>query len=237
VALWETEERRAERVAKRSTVGRDILIGMHLPWLIVVLLSGSAAAQQSQISPALSVGIVYDSSGSMRSKIDKSRQAVAQFFKTISPQDEFFLIQSSNRPVLVSGFTASTDEILKRLTSMQSEGGSALLDAIYMALHQVKKARNPRKALLVISDGANNCSRYREREIKSLTREADVPVYAIGIYESFALRGRTTEELFGPGLLHGIAERSGAHHFAVETWAELPDVIAKLSTDMRTAQQ
>jgi Ca-activated chloride channel family protein len=214
-----------------------MLIGMqHRSWLIAGLLCGSAAAQQAQVPPPISVGIVFDSSGSMGDKLDQSRQAVAQFFKTASPQDEFFLVQSSNRPVLVSGFTASTDEIGNRLASTQSEGRSALLDAIYMALHQIKKARNPHKALLVISDGGNNSNRYREGEIKSLVREAGIPIYAIGIYESFTLRGRTKEELFGPGLLHGIAEQSGARHFAVESLAELPDVIAQLSVALRTGR-
>ena len=201
------------------------------------LLCGSAVAQQAQPSAPISVGIVFDSSSSIGSKIDKSRQAVAQIFKTAGPQDEFFLVQSSNRPVLVSGFTANTDEIVNRLTSTRSEGQSALLDAIYMAVYQIKKAKNPRKALLLISNGGDNSSRYREGEIKSLLREADVPTYAIGIYESFALRGRTAEELFGPSLLQGIAENSGALHFAVESWAEIPDVIAKLSIALRTAQQ
>jgi VWFA-related protein len=214
-----------------------MLIGMHASWLIASLLCMSAAAQQAQVSPPVSIGIVFDSSGSMGRKLKQSREAIAQFLTTAGPQDEFFLVQSSNRPVLISEFTTNTDEIGTHLALAQSEGRSALLDAIYMALHQIKKARNPRKALLVISDGGNNSSRYREGEIKSLTREADVPIYAIGIYESFALRGRTTEELFGPALLHGIAENSGARDFAVERWAELPDVVAKLNTALRTERR
>src|SRR5207247_1379960 len=93
----------------------DMLVDMRLSWLIVVWLFGSAVAQQVQPSPPISVGIVFDTSGSMRSKIDMSRQAAAQIFKTTSSQDEFFLIQSSDCPVFVSGFTANTDEIGNRL--------------------------------------------------------------------------------------------------------------------------
>jgi Ca-activated chloride channel family protein len=214
-----------------------MLIGMHASWLIAGLLCGSAIAQQAQISPPISMGIVFDSSDSIGSKIDQSRQAVSQLLKTAGPQDEFFLVQSSNRPLLVRGFTANPDEIRNPLAFVQSEGRSALLDAIYVALFQIKKARNPHKAVVVISDGGNNNSRYREGEIKALAREADVSIFAIGIYESFGSRGRTTEELFGPGLLHGIAEQSGGRHFSVERSRELPDAIAGLNLALRTERQ
>ena len=173
----------------------------------------------------------------MGKKLHWSRQAVVQLLKTAGPQDEFFLVQSSNRPVLITAFTTDTDEIDSRLALAQPVGRSALLDAIYMALGQLKGARNPHKALLVISDGGNNSSRYSEGEIKLIVREADIPIYAIGVYEPFALRGRTAEELFGPGLLYGLADQSGARHFAVEALAEVPDVIAQLSKALRAERR
>src|SRR6266404_1014106 len=157
----------------------------------------------------LSVGVVFDTSGSMGSKLDKSRQAVAQFFKTANPEDEFFLIQFNDRPELVVDFTTRVEEIQNRLTFTQSKGRTALLDAVYMALHKMKKAKNPRKALLIISDGGDNSSRYTESEIKNLVREADVQIYAIGIFEPASSRGRTPEELSGPSLLTEIAEQTG----------------------------
>ena len=181
----------------------------------------------------LSVGLVFDTSGSMGSKLDKSRQAVGQFFKTANPEDEFFLIQFNDRPELVVDFTTRVEEIQNRLTFTQSKGRTALLDAVYMALHKMKKAKNPRKALLIISDGGDNSSRYTESEIKKLVQEADVQIYAIGIFEVMANRGRTPEELSGPSLLSELAEQTGGRHFPVDNLNELPDVAAKIGMELR----
>src|SRR6266545_1192300 len=97
---------------------------------------------------------------------DKSRQAVAQFFKTANPEDEFFLVQFNDRPELVSKFTTSLEEIQNHLTFTQAKGRTALLDGVYMALHEMKKAKNPRKALLIISDVCFNDTPTTESEIK-----------------------------------------------------------------------
>lgn len=182
---------------------------------------------------ALSVGLVFDTSGSMGSKIQKSRQAAAQFFKTANPEDEFFLVQFNERPVLSMAFTTNTEEIQNRLTFTQSKGRTALLDAIYLALHEMKKAENPRKALLILSDGGDNSSRYTESEIKNLVREADVQIYAIGIFEPLAGRGRTAEELAGPSLLSEVAEQTGGRHYPVENLNDLPDIAAKIGIELR----
>lgn len=181
----------------------------------------------------LSIGLVFDASGSMGNKLAKSREAVAQFFKTANPEDEFFMVQFGDRPELACDFTTSLEEIQNKLTFTQSKGRTALLDGIYMALHQMKKGKNPRKALLVISDGGDNNSRYTEGEIKNLVREADVQIYAIGIFEPAASRGRTAEELAGPSLLSEIAEQTGGRHFPVENLNELPDVAAKIGIELR----
>jgi VWFA-related protein len=181
----------------------------------------------------LSVGLVFDASGSMSNKMGKARQAVAQFFKTANPEDECFLVQFNDRPTLVQGFTTALEEIQNRLTFTQAKGRTALLDGVYLALDQMKKAHNPRKALLIISDGGDNSSRYTETEIKNLVREADVQIYAMGIFEPTASRGRTAEELSGPGLLNEMAEQTGGRHFAVEDLNQLPDVAAKIGIELR----
>src|ERR1041385_4119539 len=181
----------------------------------------------------LSVGLVFDTSGSMGSKLDKSRQAVAQFFKTANPEDEFFLIQFNDRPEVVVDFTTHVEDIQNRLTFTQSKGRTALLDAVYMALHKMKKAKNPRKALLIISDGGDNSSRYTESEIKNLVKESDVQIYAIGIYEPIAARGRTPEEAAGQGLLTEIAEQTGGRQYPVDNLNELPDIAAKIGVELR----
>ncbi len=181
----------------------------------------------------ISIGLVFDTSGSMGSKLQKSRQAAAEFFKTANPADEFFLVQFNDRPELTVPFTTDTDKVQSTLTFTQSRGRTALLDSVYLAMHEMKKAKNPRKALLIISDGGDNSSRYTETEIKSAVREADVQIFAIGIFESMANRGRTPEEAAGPGLLNELAEQTGGREYAVENVAELPDIAAKIGIELR----
>ena len=190
-------------------------------------------AQFSSEDAPLSIGLVFDTSGSMGSKLQKSREAASQFFKTANPEDEFFLVTFNDRPELAVPFTGDTEQVRSRLTFTQSKGRTALLDGVYLAMNHMKKARNPRKALLIISDGGDNSSRYTESEIKNAVREADVQIYAIGIFEPISSRGRTSEELAGPGLLNEIAEQTGGRAFAVDNLAELPDVAAKIGMELR----
>jgi len=180
----------------------------------------------------VSIGIVFDTSGSMGVKLQNSRQAVAQLMKTANPEDEFFLVQFSDRPEVTVGFTREAEEIQNRLVFVQSKGRTALLDSVYLAINQMKKAHNARKALCVISDGGDNSSRYTESEIRNLVREADVQIYAIGIFEPASSRGRTAEELAGPSLLSEIAQQTGGRHFPVDNLNELPDVAAKIGIEL-----
>jgi VWFA-related protein len=189
--------------------------------------------QFSSEDAPLSVGVVFDCSGSMGHKLEKSRQAVAQFFKLANPEDEFFLVQFNDSANLIQTFTRNLEEIQNKLAFTQSKGRTALLDAVYMAVHEMKKARNPRKALLLISDGGDNSSRYSEAEIKSVVKEADVQIYAIGIYESAGARNRTPEETTGPALLTEIAEQTGGRQYQVDDLNELPDVAAKIGVELR----
>jgi Ca-activated chloride channel homolog len=190
-------------------------------------------SQFSSEDAPLSIGVVFDCSGSMGHKLEKSRLAVAQFFKTANPEDEFFLVQFNDSADLVQPFTRNLEEIQNRLTFTQSKGRTALLDAIYLGLHEMKKAKNARKALLVISDGGDNSSRYSETEIRNLVKEADVQIYAIGIYEAIASRGRTPEEASGQGLLTDIAEVTGGRQYPVDNVNELPDIAGKVGVELR----
>jgi Ca-activated chloride channel family protein len=180
----------------------------------------------------VSVGVVFDASGSMGSKLSKSRQAVSQFIRTANPQDEFFLVQFNDRPALTVPFTSETEDILNRLAFLQSKGATALLDGVYMAMNHMKKARNARKAILIISDGGDNSSRYTESEVKNAVREADVQIYAIGIFEPGGGAG-TVEERSGPGLLGELTEQTGGRHFPLQNLGELPDVAEKIGLELR----
>jgi VWFA-related protein len=189
--------------------------------------------QFSSEDAPLSVGVIFDCSGSMGHKLEKSRLAVSQFFKTANPEDEFFLVQFSDTASLAQPFTRNLEEIQNRLTFTRSKGRTALLDAVYLGLHEMKRAKNPRKALLIISDGGDNNSRYTENEIKDLVKEADTQIYAIGIYEDAGGRGRTPEEANGPALLTEIAEQTGGRQYSVDNLNELPDVAAKIGVELR----
>jgi VWFA-related protein len=159
--------------------------------------------------------------------------AASMFFKTANPEDEFFLVEFNDQPKLVVPMTRDYEEIQNQLAFAPSKGRTALLDAIFLALHEMKKSTKDRRALLIISDGGDNCSRYTETEVRNLVRESDVLIYALGIYEPYASRGRSPEELAGPGLLSDVAEQTGGRHLPVEDLNELPDIAAKIGIELR----
>jgi Ca-activated chloride channel family protein len=175
-----------------------------------------------------SLGIIFDTSGSMGPKLERSRMAVAEFLKTANPQDEAFLVEFADRPLLTVPLTYDLSEIQNRLLGARPKGRTALLDSVYLALNTLKNAHNARKALLLITDGGDNRSRYSAAEVKNLLEESDVQLYAIGIYESGKSRNRTPEESSGPKLLTALSEPTGGRHFIVESLTELPDVAEKI---------
>jgi VWFA-related protein len=181
----------------------------------------------------LAIGLVFDTSASMDKKLRRSRLAADAFFDAANPADEFFLVEFNDKPKISVPLTGDPREIQNQLTFTVSKGRTALLDAIYLALHEMKKSKKSRKALLVISDGGDNCSRYRATEIKNMVRESDVQIYGIGIYETGGSRAMMPEEIYGPTLLADLAEISGGRHFPVNNLAELPDIAAKIGIELR----
>lgn len=190
-------------------------------------------AQFSGEDVPLSIGLIVDTSGSIGDKLDKSRQALIEFLKTMDSRDEAFLIQFSDRPELVIGFTNNANEIKSKAAGLQTSGRTALLDAIYMGLQQMKKAKNPRKALLIISDGGDNFSRYTPKEIENLVREADVQIFAIGVFEPYLYLGITPEEIGGPQLLSEISDQTGGQIFAASDESQLPAAAQKIGIELR----
>lgn len=179
------------------------------------------------------VGLVFDISGSMGNKLRRSRMAAADFFKTANPEDAFFLVEFNDAPKLVVPLTKDTGELQNQLTFAESKGRTALLDAIFLAMHEMKKSTKTRKALLIISDGGDNSSRYTEGELKARVRESDVLVYSIGIFESGGGRDRSPEESNGPALLSDLAQATGGRYFDVEDINEMPDIAAKIGIELR----
>src|SRR3954471_1726612 len=161
----------------------------------------------------VSVGILLDTSGSMTGKIERAREAVGVLLATANPQDEFFLITFADTAELAVDSSSPVEDIQSHLLSKQPQGSTALLDAIYLGVSQMRRAKYARKALLIISDGGDNHSRYRERDIRSALREADVLVYAIGIYDRYFA---AIEEQIGPALLSEVSEDTGGRMFTVD---------------------
>ncbi len=181
----------------------------------------------------VSIGLVFDMSGSMSDKVDKARQAAVQFMRTANPLDQFFLVSFNDRAELTSGFTSSVEELQNRMMFTESRGRTALLDAIYLGLSQMRGAHNAKRALLIISDGGDNHSRYNENDVKNFVKEADCQIYAIGIYDPVGIRSRTSEELNGPSLLSEMTEMTGGRVFPVGNIGELPDIAAKIGMELR----
>jgi Ca-activated chloride channel family protein len=178
----------------------------------------------------VSVGILVDTSGSMSCKLEQAREAVIQFSDAANPQDEFFLITFADTPQLTTDFTTSPEHIENDLLTSRSKGQTSLLDAIYMGIRKMRDAHYARKALLILSDGGDNHSRYTEKDVKAALKEADVTVYAVGTYDRYV---STREEVLGPELLSTIAGITGGHAFTITNASELPDVTRKIGAQLR----
>ena len=198
------------------------------------LLSDNGQLQEirhfSSEDAPISLGVIFDISGSMSNKIDKSRDAVVEFFRTANPQDEFFLITFADKPELLADFTQSIEDIQNRLVFAQPKGRTSLLDAIYLGMTRMRRARYEKKALLIISDGGDNHSRYTEGEIKSMVKESDVQIYGIGLYDRDF---KTAEEREGPQLLSEVTEVTGGRTFTIGSANELADVATKIGIELR----
>jgi Ca-activated chloride channel family protein len=166
----------------------------------------------------------------MKDKIDKAREAVVEFFRTANPQDEFFLVTFADKPDVLSSFTRSVEDIQGKLVYAVPKGRTSLLDAVYLGMNKMRDGQNSKKALLIISDGGDNRSRYTESEIKSIVRESDVQIYAIGIYDPWAA---TDEERHGPALLNEITEVTGGRAYTLSSPNELADTATKIGMELR----
>jgi Ca-activated chloride channel family protein len=140
------------------------------------------------------------------------------------------MVAFADRPQEVSDFTSSVDDIQGKLVYTVPKGRTALLDAIYLGVSKMRQAKYTKKALLIISDGGDNHSRYTEGEIKSTVKEADVLIYAIGIYDHYMA---TQEEALGPALLGEVAEVTGGRSFTIDNPNDLADVATKIGIELR----
>ena len=168
----------------------------------------------------VSLGLLFDSSGSMKNRIETSAQALELLFQTTIPGDEFFVVQFSDQPRLLGAFTTEPDEVRRQLRFVQAKGWTALLDALALGAHQMKSARNERRVLLILSDGNDNNSRFSESEVRNIVVEHNLRVYGIGLYH-------------WPRFLQQLAQETGGHVLAANL-ADLPDVVQRLSREIRS---
>lgn len=188
------------------------------------------------------VGIVLDDSGSMSNKIQRAKEAIEAFLSNSNPLDEFMLVMfRDERPIAVTNTTSKFEDITAEIISERGKGKTPLVDAIYLALNEIKaRGTHARKALLVISDGGDNQSRYTWYDLKKMLKEMDVQIYAIGVFEPMGMRAMTPEEASGPSNLLDIANASGGAMFPVDDIIEdklkdeLHDVGLEISRRIRS---
>lgn len=180
---------------------------------------------------SISLGVLLDLSKSMTNKIDAAREAVQQFFQAANPQDDYFVITFNNRPRLAADTTQSLGSIQEKLAQANPAGRTALLDAIYLGIQKAHRAKYKRRALLIISDGGDNASRYSAKEIRRMVQEADVQIYAIGIFDRIF---HTPEEWSGRRLLTEITEATGGRTATLHNVAELPELAASIGEELRS---
>jgi Ca-activated chloride channel family protein len=181
----------------------------------------------------LSVGLVFDESGSMAFKLSISEQAVAQFMKTMNSGDEVFLVEFNDAAKVSVHFTSQMDQVQSALTAAQPSGLTALFDAVNLGLHEMKAARNSRKAIVIISDGGDNHSHYTPAQIEELVRAADVQIYAMGVFDPVLSLGLPPEEVSGPRLLSEISSQTGGRAFAAAFTSDLPSVASRIALELR----
>ncbi|MBZ5707382.1 MAG: VWA domain-containing protein [Acidobacteriia bacterium] len=179
----------------------------------------------------ISVGLVLDLSGSMGNKFVIEREAVEQFFRNANSQDDYCVVTFADKPRVLATSTQSIEDIEQKLAATKPDGHTALLDAIYLAVTRLHSARYERKAILIISDGGDNHSRYGLGEIKSLLQESGVEVYAIGIFDTALFK--SFEEFMGKRWLGEITDPTGGRTVAATSLEKVPEIAAAISREVR----
>ena len=175
----------------------------------------------------IALGFIFDTSGSMHGLLPQGRAAAAELLKFADPRDEFFLVEFNTRPRLTIPLSSNTSPIGLEVMMTKDGGSTALIDALYMGIHEIHKSKKTKKALVLISDGGDNNSRYTPTEVRNVVRESDVLIYTVAIGA-----GHDADSAAGLGWMTGISETSGAHMFFANG-AELADIAQKIGIELR----
>lgn len=179
----------------------------------------------------ISVGVIFDVSGSMKDKISTAREAAATFLKSGNPEDEYFLVEFANRPEVAADFTTDITKLQSQLIVTPAKGMTAMYDSVYLGLEKLKEGTNPKKALLLITDGEDNRSRYTFQNVKEFVKEQDVQIYGIGIVDDWNSQlgaGKT-----GRAMVEELAELTGGGAFFPNSVYELEDICTKIAIELK----
>jgi Ca-activated chloride channel family protein len=179
----------------------------------------------------VSVGVIFDVSGSMKDKIATARQAANTFFKSGNPEDEYFIVEFANRPEVASDFTSDITKLQSKLILTQAKGMTAMYDSVYLGLEKLKEGTNPKKALLLITDGEDNRSRYTFQNVKEFVKEQDVQIYGIGIVDDWNSQlgaGKT-----GRAMVEELSEITGGRAFFPDSVYDLEDICTKIAVELK----
>jgi Ca-activated chloride channel family protein len=179
----------------------------------------------------LSLGLIFDTSGSMSEKLSKARDAAVTFLKTGSPEDEYFLVEFSNAPKVTEDLTTDISRLQNHLIFAQAKGMTSLFDAVYLGLEKLRSGTNTKRALLVITDGEDNRSRYTFSDVKEFARERDVQIFAIGIVEPVS--SVLVEGSNGRAIIEDLVGITGGRAFFPESVYELEDICAKIAVELK----
>ena len=183
----------------------------------------------SEDSP-MSIGLIFDATGSMADKISAARDAATGFLRVGNPDDEYFLVTFSQSPRLADGFTTDISRLQSHMIFTPAKGLTPLYDAVYLGLETMKSARNKRKALLLITDGEDNHSRYSFSDIKEFVKEQDVQIFVIGIVNP---SGELGSDSGGRPIIEDLAQISGGQAFFPDSADELEDICNKIALELR----
>jgi VWFA-related protein len=175
----------------------------------------------------IALGFIFDTSYSMKGLLPQGRAAAAQLLKFANPEDEFFLVEFDTVPRLVIPLTSNGNPIGLEVMNTQTRGSTALFDALLMGIHEMRKSRKGKKALVLISDGGDNNSRYTPGELKNVVRESDVLIYTVAIGA-----GNDPDSDAGLHVMRQVSELSGAHMFELGPYG-LTEIADKIAIELR----
>jgi Ca-activated chloride channel family protein len=179
----------------------------------------------------ISIGLILDVSGSMKDKLATATQAAQTFLKSGNPEDEYFLTVFANRPEVAADFTTDITKLQSRLIVTAAKGMTAMYDSVYLGLEKLKEGSNPKKALLLITDGEDNRSRYTFNNVKEFVKEQDVQIYGIGIVDDWNSQlgaGKT-----GRAMVEELTELTGGRAFFPDSVYELEDICMKIAVELK----